>query len=252
MPLAVLLMSLSGCGERADAGREGPTVLAASSLQEALTEAGEAWAQAGHAPPRLSFAASSALARQIEGGAPADLYFSADEEWMDRLAQEGLLRGGSRANLLTNELVLIASQKAPNSDLPGRLDLLASGRVAMADPDAVPAGRYARAALESLGRWQGVAGRIVPAENVRAALALVERGEVPLGIVYATDAKASRRVAVAFRFPSASHPPIRYPVAVLAASRHGDAEGFRTFLSTPEAQRVFERHGFGPVQGSGR
>jgi len=248
MPLAVLLMSLSGCGGGADAEGEGPTVLAASSLQEALTEAAEAWAQAGHAPPRLSFAASSALARQIEGGAPADLYLSADEEWMDRLAEEGLLREGSRADLLTNELVLIAPRDAPSQGL----DALASGRVAMADPDAVPAGRYARAALESLGLWQGVAERIVPAENVRAALALVERGEAPLGVVYATDARASNRVAVAFQFPSDSHPPIRYPVAVLAASRHADAEALRAFLSTPAAQRIFERHGFGLVQGSGR
>jgi molybdate transport system substrate-binding protein len=244
----LLLTSLSGCGGGANARGEGPTVLAASSLQEALTQAAEVWAQAGHPPPRLSFAASSALARQIEGGAPADLFFSADDQWMDRLAEEGLLREGSRADLLTNELVLVAPQHTPTVGL----DLLASGRVAMADPDAVPAGRYARAALESLSLWQQVAKRIVPAENVRAALALVERGEVPLGIVYLTDAHASGKVSVAYRFPQESHPPIRYPVAVLAASRHADADAFRTFISGPEAQRIFRRQGFGTVEGAGQ
>jgi len=247
-PLAALLMLLSACGGGGDRADEGPTVLAASSLQESLTEAAKAWAQQGHSPPRLSFAASSALARQVEGGAPADLYLSADEEWMDRLAGEGLLREGSRADLLTNDLVLITPRGAPAAGL----DALASGRVALADPDAVPAGRYARAALESLGLWERVKGRIVPAENVRAALALVERGEVPLGIVYATDAQASQGVTVAYRFPPESHPPIRYPVAVLAASRHHDTSVFQAFLASEEAQRIFERHGFGMAHGGER
>jgi len=248
LPLAALLMLLAACAGSEDARGVGPTVLAASSLQEALTEVADAWAGQGHPQPRLSFAASSALARQIEGGAPADLYLSADEEWMDRLAEEGLLRDGSRADLLTNELVLIARADAPAEGL----DALGSGRLALADPDVVPAGRYARAGLESLGLWQRVAGRIVPAENVRAALVLVERGEVPLGIVYGTDAQASDEVTVVYRFPPESHPPIRYPVAVLATSDHAEAANFRAFLSSGEAQRIFERHGFGAAQGAGR
>jgi molybdate transport system substrate-binding protein len=250
--IAALLMLLSGCGGDSGSQVEGPTVLAASSLQEALTEVGEAWAQQGHARPRLAFAASSALARQIQGGAPADVYLSADEEWMNRVAEEGLLEEGSRTDLLTNELVLVAPQSASTNDRVRGLDALSSGRVALADPDAVPAGRYARASLESLGVWDDVAGRVVPAENVRAALVLVERGEVPLGIVYATDAQASRSVSVVYRFPAGSHPPIRYPVAQLAASEHPDTRVFQAFLASPEAQRIFVRHGFGIVQGAGR
>jgi len=241
-------MLLAACAGSEDARGVGPTVLAASSLQEALTEVADAWAGQGHPQPRLSFAASSALARQIEGGAPADLFLSADEEWMDRLADEGLLRQGSRADLLTNQLVLIAPADTP-ADGP---EALGSGRLALADPEAVPAGRYARAALESLGLWHDVARRIVPAENVRAALALVERGEVPLGIVYATDAQASDEVRVVYRFSSESHPPIRYPVAVLATSDHTEAADFRAYLASAEAQRIFERHGFGAAQGAGR
>jgi len=243
-----LLAVVSACGGDEHARGQGPTVLAASSLQEALTEVADGWTRQGYAAPRLSFAASSALARQIEGGAPADLYISADEEWMDRLANEGLLREGSRADLLTNELVLITPVDAPADGLGA----LASGRLALADPDAVPAGRYARAALERLGLWQRVAKQVVPAENVRAALALVERGEVPLGIVYATDAQASRKVKVAYRFPPESHPAIRYPVAVLATSEHPQAEDFRAFLASVDAQGVLKRHGFGIAQEAGR
>jgi molybdate transport system substrate-binding protein len=240
-PVVALLMLLCSCQSGGEPVRQGPTILAASSLQEALTQVAEAWTQAGHPPPRLSFAASSALARQIEGGAPADLFLSADEEWMDRLAADGLLRKGSRADLLTNELVLIVPRDAEAAGL----DALATGRLALADPQAVPAGRYARAALESLGLWEQVESRVVPAENVRAALALVERGEVPVGSVYATDAKASDRVAIVFRFPSGSHPPIRYPAAVLAASGHPEAAAFRDFLLSQDARQIFVRHGFG-------
>lgn len=245
------LALLSACsGGSAEDGRDGagPVVLAAASLQEALTEAASAWAAQGHPPPRLSFAASSALARQIEGGAPADLFLSADAEWMDRLDSAGLLRAGSRADLLANELVLIAPAPAAGAPPPAAgLAALAAGRVAMADPEAVPAGRYARAALGHLGLWDAVAPRVVPAENVRAALALVERGEVGLGIVYATDALASSRVVVVHRFAPGSHPPIRYPVAILAAARHPDAPGLRAFLASPPAARIFARHGFAPL-----
>lgn len=222
----------------------GPVVLAAASLQEALSEVAEAWAGQGHPPPVLSFAGTSALARQVEQGAPADLFVSADEEWMDALERQGLLRSGTRADLLSNRLVLIA----PVASRATGLADLGEGRLALADPDAVPAGRYARSALEYLGTWGSVSARIAPAENVRAALALVERGEAPLGIVYATDALASDKVRVVEALPAASHPPIRYPLAILAASAHPDAAALRAFLTSPEAAEIFARHGFGPVE----
>ncbi|MBC7159257.1 MAG: molybdate ABC transporter substrate-binding protein [Porphyrobacter sp.] len=251
--LALLPACSGGAEHREDGDEAGPVVLAAASLHEALTEVAGAWAAKGHQRPRLSFAASSVLARQIEGGAPADLFVSADAEWMDRLDRAGLLRPGSRADLLGNQLVLIApasaAPAAPAAGVrpPAGLAALSARLVAMGDPEAVPAGRYARAALEHLGLWTAVAPRVVPAENVRAALALVERGEVPLGIVYATDARASPRVVVIHRFAPASHPPIRYPVAILAAARHPDAAGLRAFLASPPAARIFVRHGFAPL-----
>lgn len=232
----------------ATAADRGPVVLAAASLQESLTEAADAWAAKGHAKPVLSFAGSSALARQIIAGAPADLFLSADEEWMDAVAKAGLLRPGTRMTLLGNRLVLIAPAASKVRLTPARgfplAKALGSGRLAVADPDAVPAGKYAKAALTALGVWSGVAAKVAPAENVRAAMALVERGAAPLGIVYATDAKASRSVRVVGTFPASSHPPIRYPVAVLKASRHRDAAGFRTFLLSRQGRAIFARHGF--------
>ena len=208
----------------------------------------DGWAAQGHARPVLSFAASSALARQIMAGAPADLFLSADEPWMDAVQKAGLLRAGTRTTLLGNRLVLIAPAGSRVRLTPARgfpiARALGGGRLAVADPDAVPAGKYAKAALTSLGLWRGVAGRLAPAENVRAAMALVERGAAPLGIVYATDAKASRTVRVVGTFPASSHPPIRYPVAVLKASRHKDAAAFRAFLLSRQARAIFARHGF--------
>ncbi|PAL21385.1 molybdate ABC transporter substrate-binding protein [Sphingopyxis sp. GW247-27LB] len=241
--LAALLLAPT-----ASAADRGPLVLAAASLQESLTEAADAWAAQGHARPVLSFAASSALARQIMAGAPADLFLSADEPWMDAVQKAGLLRGGTRTTLLGNRLVLIAPVGSRVRLTPARgfpiARALGGGRLAVADPDAVPAGKYAKAALTSLGVWRGVAERLAPAENVRAAMALVERGAAPLGIVYATDAKASRAVRVIGTFPASSHPPIRYPVAVLKASRHKDATAFRAFLLSRQARAIFARHGF--------
>ena len=219
-------------------------VLAASSLQEAMTDAVEAWEAQGHPEPALSFAASSALARQVESGAPADIFVSADEAWMDELETNGLLRAGSRGDLLGNRLVAIA----PKGAAPIALADLGDGRLALADPEAVPAGRYAKAALETLGLWDGLEDNVVPAENVRAALALVERGEAALGIVYATDALASDRVQVVERLPAGSHPPIRYPVAILAASANPGAQALRAFLASREARAIFERRGFEPVE----
>lgn len=234
---------LSACS--AQVPTEGPVVLAASSLQEAMEDAAKAWVAQGHPAPVLSFAGSSALARQVEAGAPADLFVSADEEWMDYLAGKDLLRAGSRRDLLTNRLVLVGPKGAGALDRAGLAAALAEGKLALADPASVPAGRYARAALESLGLWQGVAARVIPAENVRGALALVERGEVPFGVVYATDAQASAKVAVVFTFPEGSHPPIRYPAAVLQAAAHPDAAEFAAFLASPQGQAVFRARGFG-------
>lgn len=226
-----------------------PLVLAAASLQESLTAAADAWAAKGHPRPVLSFAASSALARQIEAGAPADLFVSADEPWMDTVAAKGLIRPGTRVPFLANRLVLVTPAARPvhvavRRNMPIAAALGPGGRLAMADPDAVPAGRYGRAALTALGVWDTVRGRIAAAENVRAALALVERGEAPLGIVYATDARASRAVRVAGVFPANSHPPITYPIATLATATSPDAEPFRRFLLSAEGRRIFARHGF--------
>lgn len=225
------------------------TVFAAASLQESLTAAGEAWTKAGGAPVRLSFGASSAMARQIEKGAPADVFLSADLEWMDWLAERKLIVAASRRNLLSNQLVLIAPAVSKTTlKISQGMPLakaLGEGRLAVADTTAVPAGKYAKASLTALGVWDSVADRLLPGENVRAALAYVSRGEAPLGIVYATDAKADPKVKVVGVFPAASHPPIVYPGAVLAGSRNNTAGSFLGFLQGPEASAVFRKYGFG-------
>jgi len=225
-----------------------PLVLAAASLQESMTAAADAWAARGHPRPVVSFAASSALARQVVSGAPADLFVSADEEWMDDLAMRGLLAPGTRADFVGNRLVLVARADdgvkiTLRRDL--RLDaVLGSDRLAMADPASVPAGRYGKAALDHLRAWESVQAKVVRAENVRAALALVERGAARLGVIYATDAKASDKVRVVAVFPADSHPPIRYPLARLKASASADAEGFRRFLLSRAGRALFARFGF--------
>jgi molybdate transport system substrate-binding protein len=248
--LFIFLISLSpSClGTPALAQGKGPLVLAAASLQESLTQAASLWASQGHARPVISFAASSALARQVEAGAPADLFLSADEPWMDYLAQKKLLVPGTRISFLLNRLVLVAPANssvkltiAKGFPLASALD---GGRLAMADPDAVPAGKYGKAALEKLGVWSGVSTQVARAESVRAALALVERGEAPLGIVYATDARASKGVRIVGTFPTDSHPLISYPIARLKASKNADAEGFRRFLVSDEGKAIFLRYGF--------
>lgn len=248
----------------ADATSAGPVVLAASSLQEVLEEIAGDWEKHGHAPVQLSFASSAALARQIENGAPADVFMSADQQWMDYLEERKALRPEGPVAVATNSLVLIGpsagglpSDNAPTAkqgqagpDDQGRsiaesLAALGTGRLAMGDPVSVPAGRYGKAALRDMGVWAAVAPKTVPAENVRAALALVARGEAALGIVYATDAKTSRAVRTIGTFPASSHPPIVYPAAVLAGSRNPDAAPFFAYLSSKEAQAAFARHGFG-------
>lgn len=232
------------------AARQGPLVLAAASLQESLTEAAGIWAARGHDRPVLSFAGTSALARQIDAGAPADLFLSADEQWMDHVAAQGRILPQTRRSFLSNRLVLVAPVASPLRLTIRRgfplVRALGGGRLAVADTQAVPAGKYARAALETLGVWPQLSGRLAPAENVRAALALVERGAAPLGIVYATDARASARVRVVGVFPAASHPPITYPIALLKSSKHPEAEAFRRFLISREGRAVFARYGFSP------
>ncbi|USU12405.1 molybdate ABC transporter substrate-binding protein [Sphingomonadaceae bacterium OTU29THOMA1] len=224
-----------------------PLVLAAASLQESMTAAADAWAKQGHPKPVISFAASSALAHQVEAGGDADLFVSADQEWMDALAARGLIVANTRVTFLGNRLVVVAAKGNPVR-IPVRppaalARVLAAGPLAMADAP-VPAGRYAEAALRTLGVWAAVAPKVVRGDSVRAALTLVERGAAPLGIVYATDARASRMVRIAGVFPAASHPPITYPVARLASSRNPEGEAFRRFLISARGKAIFARYGF--------
>lgn len=225
-----------------------PLIFAAASLQESMTDAAGAWAAKGHPRPVLSFAGSSALARQIAAGAPADLFVSADEPWMDEVEKKGLVRPGTRISFLTNRLVLIApaSSTARLTIRPGfRLaQAIGDGRLAMADTEAVPAGKYGKASLEKLGIWTAVEPKVARAENVRAALLLVARHAAPFGIVYETDAKSSSDVRIIGYFPDDSHPPITYPIALLTASTSPDAEGFRRFLLSGKGKAIFARYGF--------
>jgi molybdate transport system substrate-binding protein len=245
---AVFAVPNAFAAPRAPRAPRAPLVLAAASLQESMNAAADAWAKKGHARPVLSFAASSALARQVDAGAPADLFVSADEPWMDDVERRGLIVPGTRAPFLGNRLVLVAPSGDVRPVTLARLPMsLGNGRLAMADPDAVPAGKYGKAALEKLGLWNAVAPRVVRAENVRAALALVERRAAPFGIVYLTDARASLRVRIAATFPADSHPPIRYPLARLKASTSPDAEPFRRFLLSREGRAIFTRYGFAPL-----
>lgn len=224
------------------------TVFAAASLKTALDAIAAAWqAETGKATA-ISYAGSSALAKQIEEGAPADIFFSADLAWMDYLAERKLIRDATRHSLLGNRIVLVApaDSSVEATIAPGfpLADLLGDGRLAMADPEAVPAGKYGKAALETLGVWESVRNKVAAAENVRAALVFVARGEAPLGIVYATDAAAEPGVRVVDSFPADTHPPIVYPVAALANSSNPDAAGFLDYLGSAAARAVFEKQGF--------
>ena len=243
LPLAPAALAQTGAG---------PVVFAAASLKNAMDDAGGQWGADGHSVPKLSFAASNVLETQIAQGAPADLFFSADTDWMDAAQKAGLIADGTRVDLLGNEIVLVAPQdSAVSVDLRQGGDLaraLGGGRLAMGNVDAVPAGKYGRAALRSLGVWDGVEGHLAQAESVRAALAFVARGEAPLGIVYATDAAAEPKVRVVATFPADSHPPIVYPVAITKASRSPDATLFLTFLRGATAAKIFSRRGFTLLQ----
>ena len=223
-------------------------MFATASTTNAVEDAIASYAAETGAEVVASYAASSALARQIENGAPADLFLSANLDWADYLDRRGLLEPGTRRDLLGNRLVLVAPADSalevsigPGLDLAG---LLGDGRLALGDPDHVPAGRYARAALESLGLWAEVEGRTVRTLDVRAALALVERGEVPLGVVYATDVAVCGACRTVATFPESSHPPIRYPLALVAGRASPAARAFYDFLLSPAAAEIFARYGF--------
>ena len=224
------------------------TVFAAASLREALNEQVRRFQARTGKKITTSYAGSSALARQIERGAPADIFMSADLKWMDYLAVRSALRGETRRDLVSNRLVLVAPAASTVSvEIRRGFDLAAAlgdGRLAVADPDAVPAGRYARAALESLSAWAAVESRLVRADNVRIALAYVARGEAPLGIVYRTDTVVEPKVRIVAEFPEDSHPAIVYPAAVLANSKSSVAVEFLDYLESPAAREVWERHGF--------
>lgn len=223
------------------------TVFAAASLSDALKEIAADYQKQSGQSVAVSFAASSALARQIEASQGADIFISADRDWMDYLDRKGLIAPGSRENLLGNRLVLIAPKDAatliaiaPRFDLIGALK---GGRLAIADPDTVPAGRYGKAALTTLGVWNSVAAHLANAEDVRVALAYVARGEAPLGIVYETDAKAEPEVRIVGIFPEDSHSPILYPAALIKDARPR-ARAFLAYLSSPKARSVFAKDGF--------
>ena len=222
-------------------------VFAAASLTNVLDEIGAAYTQQTKQPVKFSYAASSALARQLEAGARADVFFSADLEWMDYVQARGLIDRATRRNVLGNRLALVApaDSKIELKIAPGfaLAAALGQGRLATGDPESVPVGKYARSALTSLGVWNDVADRLVRADNVRSALAFIARGETPLGIVYETDAQVEKRVRVVDFFPADSHPPIVYPVAVTAQARPA-ARQFVDFLQSAPAQEAFKKYGF--------
>ena len=239
----LLLLSLAAPA----AARDGARVYAASSLTEAMTEIADAYAATGRPRPVLVFAASSALARQIERGAPTGLFVSADTEWTDYLAKRGLTQGKPRI-IAGNRLVLVVPEhRARRVSIAPGFDLIAMlgprGRWTTGDPDSVPVGRYAREALTNLGVWERAAPRLARAANAPSALAFVERGDADAGIVYATDARASTKVAVAGLFPASSYPRIVYP-AVLTRGTDAEARAFQTFLGSDAARTVFWRRGF--------
>ena len=247
--LFLLLVSLSAHAEQL-------TVFAAASMTNAMQDIGNLWQAAGHARIAFSFASSSTLALQIEHGAPANVFVSADEKWMDALAARNAIVAGSRSDLVGNALVLVepqarlkpmrleAGKLGKGADLAAILG--ASGRLAVGDPAHVPAGIYAQQALTKLGLWQGVKARLAPADSVRSALRMVETGEAPAGIVYATDVKITPTLGIAGTFPPESHDPIRYPVAVVFSHDTKEARAFLAFLRTADAQAVFLHYGFTP------
>src|SRR6266704_1823688 len=243
----ILWLSLFGLTSIAAAtGKPSITVFAAASLTNALQELGDGFTKETSIPVRFSFAASSALARQIENGAPADVFFSADLEWMDYLQTRNLIQRDTRRDALGNRLVLIAPADSKiNLKIEPRFPLtkaLGTGRLATGDPDSVPVGRYAREALTTLGVWNDVADRMVRADSVRSALAFVDRGEAPLGIVYETDALIDKHVRVVDVFPAGSHQPIIYPIALTSAAKT-DAARFVAYIRGSAGGVAFKAYG---------
>ncbi|HEV2336885.1 MAG TPA: molybdate ABC transporter substrate-binding protein [Stellaceae bacterium] len=245
---AFIALAVAGTGWPSAAWAGSVVVFAAASLKNALDDINAKWLHDSGKHVVISYAASPTLAKQIENGAPADIFISADLAWMDYLQQRNLIAPASRRELLGNSLVLIAPKDrdvaltiGPGFPLRARLG---GGRLAMADPRAVPAGKYGKAALEKLGVWSAVENRVAAAENVRAALLLVARGEAPLGIVYRTDAAVEPGVKIVAAFPADTLPPILYPIALTAASTNPDAAAFAAYLSGPAARPLFEKQGF--------
>lgn len=246
---ASLMMLFSLAAMRAHATEPEPVmVFAAASTTNAVTEIADLFKRTTKTRVIPSFAASSTLAKQIQSGAPAAVYISADNKWMDFLEEKKLIEPSTRFDLIGNRIVLVARidsaiklEIQPGFNLP---EALGGDRLAMGDPAHVPAGIYGRQALESLGVWERVKNSIAPVKDVRSALVLVERGEVPLGIVYATDAAITEKVRIVGIFPENSHPPIVYPVALVAGNKTAAAEAFIAFLRTAEAKTIFQKYGF--------
>jgi molybdate transport system substrate-binding protein len=245
---SLIWLNFSGAVTMAAAQPKPVMVYAAASLKTALDDARGAWERDTGKAVTIVYAGSNVLAKQIEAGAPADLFISADLDWMDYAASRKFIRPDSRIILLGNTLVLIAPkdstialEPASGLDLPS---LIGSGRLAMGNVDAVPAGKYGKAALEKLGQWEGLKGKVAQAESVRGALLLVSRGEAPMGVVYGSDARADASVKVLMTFPADSHPPIVYPAAITADSQNPDAAQFLSFLGSLATKPLFEAQGF--------
>jgi molybdate transport system substrate-binding protein len=245
--VAAGLASIAGALPAVAQGKD-VVIFAAASLKNALDDIAGQWQRETGKKVVVSYAASNTLIKQIEQGAPADIFISADLDWMDYGQQKDLIKSDSRSNLLGNRLVLIAPKDSsvsaniqPGFDLAA---LLKGGRLAMGNVDAVPAGKYGKASLEKLGVWDSVKDKIAQAESVRAALLFVSRGEAPLGIVYQTDAAADPSVKIVGTFPENTHPPIIYPVALTKESTNADAQAFLNYLRSPAARAAFERQGF--------
>jgi molybdate transport system substrate-binding protein len=246
---AILALFGAIAGAQPAVAQESITVFAAASLKNALDDTDAAFTKATGVKIVASYAASSALAKQIESGAPADVFISADLKWMDYVADKKLIKADTRVNLLGNRLVLIApaDSKLSNVKIEKGFDiakLAGDGRIAVADVKAVPAGLYAKAALENLGAWAAAEPKLAQAENVRATLAFVARGETPIGIVYETDAKVEPKVKIVGLFPDGSYPPVTYPVAATATATNKAAARYLNFLRTGAAKTIFEHYGF--------
>ena len=248
----LLILSSALSSTPASAQVQKLVIFAAASLKDALDEVNPAYQHEKGQETTTSYAASSTLAKQIEAAAPADIFISADLDWMDYLAKRNLIKPETRADLLGNRLVLIAPVDSAAKLAIGRnfplAQALGNGRLAIANPNGVPAGRYGKAALESLGVWFSVADKLAQAENVRATLLLVSRGEAPLGIVYQTDANSDKAVKIVGVFPENTHPPIIYPIAVVAISTNSGGPGYIAFLKSSIARPIFEKQGFTLLQ----